>query len=318
MSDVVDPRISPPELIILATDDGTYLTDRSLLENRGPLFSHVFASSSTKKQTTQILLPEPLPHISEPASVMVDYIDYVRAGGVFVPVLDQNEAKYAPYEDQVDHLIDLYLYTAQIEDKKGMDDVIDALIATYKDGTTTAGVRRAWIPDADTIERVYAATPLAPALRKFFVDVHIWAGVVGAREERGGQRCEMFLRDLKSAVFEQICGSQAGGDLYSTTASYMAMLNKRVEKKEQKKQQDASGATIAKKERKKEMIPREVKCCDYHRHGPGEECVNKKRKRPVEVLDDTCSEDGQSSEAKNVAPLMQVEPKLGSWPSGGS
>ncbi|KXT14007.1 hypothetical protein AC579_8868 [Pseudocercospora musae] len=278
MADVVDPRIPTADIAILATDEGTFTLDRSLLVGRGPLFTVFFTQKSTKLKTTQIFLPEASAYIADGSGAVSDYIEYVKNGGTFLPALASTEDKHAPYEEQIDHLIDLYLYASQIEDTKAQDDTMDCLLATYKDGGTGG---YPWMPDSETIARIYDASPLAPSLRKFLIDVHLWAGAVGMREDR---KHEDFLRDLKARIFDEVIGPGNGGDLYSSTVQYMQMLA------------DKGGGNKMAKNKKKEAIPAGIKCCDYHKHGPGEECVNKKRKRPVEVLDES------DDEVQNVRP----------------
>ncbi|KXS95234.1 hypothetical protein AC578_1867 [Pseudocercospora eumusae] len=269
MADVVDPRIPTADIAILATDELAYTLDRNLLAGHGPLFTVFFTQKSTKVKTTQIFLPEASPHISDANEAVRDYVDYIKNGGSFLPALAEGEDKHAPYEEQIDHLIDLYLYASQIEDAKAQDDTMDCLLATYKDGGT-GGLP--WMPDADTIARIYDAGPLVPTLRKFLIDVHLWAGAVGIKEDRTH---EGFLRELKARIFEEVMGPGTGGDLYSSTVQIMQVL---VEKDGESRN------------KKKEAIPAGTKCCDYHKHGPGGECVNKKRKRPVEVLDSSDEE----------------------------
>lgn len=165
-------------------------------------------------------------------------------------------------------IFNLYTFGDEVEDVAFRDTVMDKLLDSYR---TACGADQ-WLPDDKLISRVYNDTEPGSLLRKFIVDVHLWANSAGPEDDAKGPSCGEFLQDLIAVKV-----AQGGQDLFKLAKILM------------KNESLASIRTTSVIELEKSTtgqrcaFPANVSACDYHLHERDALCGNRKRKRAAEA-----------------------------------
>ncbi|KAK4497475.1 hypothetical protein PRZ48_011926 [Zasmidium cellare] len=262
MADVVDPRLNPRDYIFIQTKKatGSVAFEKRLLASRSK-----FLDAAAKKDHGLAVITLP-PYLCTDTAAEV-YLDYIHSNRIRVGYYHSH--RWFPF-GVCKILVDLYLLGQYVEDAVLQDDVMDTLLATYRDGQNEA---TPWLPGRLGLSAAYDHTPVGSPLRKFLVDIHIWAGCVGPQSDRTHK---VFLQELLAELMSRKANDSVD-DLYEAATALM-----RADEGARKK-----GVTLQLKPPSEDKqafskIPASVSCCDYHKHDAGAECGNKKRKRELE------------------------------------
>lgn len=260
MADLVDPRTTSQSHILFQIDgQSTVVTfDRKQLSRGSKFFEN---ASSDKNGNTFVLLPgrsTSLPAIRTYA----EYVNSLRIrGGNYANIPSVGLEQYSI-------LISLYLLGEHVKDRSLQDDAMDALLGRYQEGEPDG---QAWLPSREMLSKVHDNTTANSPLRKFLVDVDIWANKPGPKAERTHS---VFLRDLFTALVAQRADSDSGV-LYEAVAAWLdgSQPLKPLLTQKPKPKLGLHAVQVSPK------IPPGVSCCDYHQHEAEAMCGNKKRKR---------------------------------------
>jgi hypothetical protein len=193
------------------------------------------------------------------------YMHHLESGQLVPQTLSVTADGRLMRRDVYRDLINLYLLGVHMRDVVFQDALMDALLAQYEGGrgpgAGTGGGGEAWVPSPNLIEHVYRSTSPASPLRKFVVDVHLWAGVVPSSSQVNGG----FVEDLIGALDLQTDKTISCAPI-EVARRKMALYH--------------GGASSS----SSPSIPVEFRACDYHRHlgAGGSACSYGKRKRAME------------------------------------
>ncbi|KAF2169598.1 hypothetical protein M409DRAFT_20011 [Zasmidium cellare ATCC 36951] len=269
MADVVDPRTTPRDYIfIIAHDDQTPMAfHRRLVSERSPFLKAACKDSKDKNWPLVIKLPTAETSFQFKWITLTLYAEYIKTNRIRTEhICAENQP--IPF-DQYSCFFAMYLLGEYLEDSTFQDDVLDAILARYNDGEANSN---AWVPTNGTIHFAYAHTPAGSPLRKFLVDVHVWAKAVGLKSERTHK---VFLGELLSALVLRRTNGKVE-DLFEAAAALVDIDRPSTQRVPRLRPRCAPQATQVSRK-----IPTGVSCCDYHKHEVGVICGNKKRKREL-------------------------------------
>ena len=134
--------------------------------------------------------------------------------------------------------------------------IMDALLCRYKE---VDELGQHGLPTASVVKMVYKRTKGGSLLRKFLVDIYVWAGLeeVTRSTLMSSGVPQDFVHDLLKIILREHASQRNSRD-----------------------------------------IPTTVSCCDYHGHGKSEQCRSRKRKRSGEDEDDDFLFVGKSESPK--------------------
>lgn len=261
MVDLVDPRLKASEIVTVQLEASVYTAPRELLLSRSAFFRERLIPS--KEATTPPVVRKDGPRFLKDA--WRHYATYFSLGRISTPSVYNGH--YLSVGD-FSELINLFLLGEHVNDTEFQDDVMDALLARYGEGQANG---KPYLPTDYTLSKANEHTPPGSPLRKFIVDVHVWAKSVRPNGERSH---EQFLEDLRSAMMKQSDAMTKAARLSDEVNALMGNGELLAIKLAPKPKEPQSG------------IPANVSCCDYHLHKSGGLCGNKKRKRAAEEAEE--------------------------------
>jgi len=167
--------------LVVGVDEREYQVHQDLLSSNSPYFTAAVKEEWKEGQQRRIPLPD-----DSPAAVDL-YIQWLYSSRIFSQQpLEKLEEGY----DELQILIDGFIFGEKIQDGDFKDAIIDALIASV---STVGKEDKYWYPSGEKADRVYKATAPGSPLRRLLVDMHVHHGLRGWVEDGANPE---FLTDL--------------------------------------------------------------------------------------------------------------------------
>lgn len=199
-------------------------------------------------------------------STTATYMDFLRTGSLQCAAYD--------FEDATK----LYRLGESVEDIEFRDAVMDLLFIQYRDDVEN-GTR--WVLEQKMISEVYDHTAVGSPLRKFVVDIHIWANSAGPErgEHLNPDESDDQAMPIPQAFFKDLIEAKMAQDGVDLASFAKVLINNGAKATLRTAptvdlEPETTDRTCA--------FPSGVSVCDYHVHEPGALCANRKRKRAAE------------------------------------
>ncbi|USW59549.1 hypothetical protein Slin15195_G128680 [Septoria linicola] len=263
MSDLIAIPDSYPRPVIVRVLGSTaqFWVERDRIEGQVSLINKLLAHCSTIPLVSLPCVDELLCVNVKGSQICRAYIYYLNTGKIEYKLackITNGAAELQQYELQM--LVSLHLVGAAFEDDAFQDAVMDSLISTYSAAAAHGSghvLQKCGVTN-DIIAHIYGKTLPGSLLRRFIVDVHVWAGTMLTLD----YTVEPFLHDL----------------ILSLTR-YTPLWNTEALVEHANQCMQTYRARLIQTYTTEVAIPAAFQCCHYHKHAAGYECSNQKRKR---------------------------------------